>query len=320
MAGRSGTVDVSAWPNTQDTAGVEAQAATRRRYRRGVAAFLVLAFGLAWAVQIALAAAVRSGAQTLAALGGGMVVAAVFLMWPPAVGALVARRWVEGSGFADAGSRRPPWRYVALAWFGPPFLTLLALLVSLPLYPLDLTFGPLRELAAQAGQPLPAPPAVIVAAQLALGLTLAVPVNAVFAFGEEFGWRGYLLPRLLALLGHWPGLLAHGAVWGVWHAPLILLTGYNYPGHPVLGVPLFVVFGTLAGALLAWLRLASGSVWPPVIAHAALNATAGAPLLLLRGVDPAVGGVVYSPVGWVPLVLALVLLYRTGRLRPQAWR
>jgi membrane protease YdiL (CAAX protease family) len=303
-----------------DTAGVEAEAATRRRYRRGVVVFLPLAFGLAWAVQIALAAAVRAGAETAAAIGGGILVVAIFLMWPPAVGALVARRWVERSGFADAGLRRPAWRYVVLAWFGPPVLTLLALLLSLPLYPLDLTFGPLRDLAAQAEQPLPAPPAVLVAAQIALGLTLAVPVNAAFAFGEEFGWRGYLLPRLMVLLGAGPGLLAHGAIWGLWHAPLILLIGYNYPGHPVLGVPLFVVFGTLAGALLAWLRLASGSVWPPVIAHAALNATAGAPLLLLRGVDPAVGGVVYSPIGWIPLLLAIILLSRTGRLRPEFWR
>ena len=42
-------------------------------------------------------------------------------------------------------------------------------------------------------------------AQIVLALTLAVPINSMFAFGEEFGWRCYLLPRLMTLLGPWPG-------------------------------------------------------------------------------------------------------------------
>ncbi len=276
--------------------------------------YLTLAFGLSWAIQISLASALRSLPGGALALGGGMLVVAVFLMWPPAIGAYVARRWVEGGNFADAGLRWPPWRFVALAWLGPPVLTALTALASLPLYPFDPTFATLRELAGRAGRPLPAPPEVIVLAQLLFGLTLAVPVNALFAFGEEFGWRGYLLPRLTQVLGPWPGLLAHGAIWGFWHAPLILLTGFNYPTHPVLGVPLFVVSGMLMGVLFGWLRLASESVVPPTIAHASLNAIGGAPLLVLRGVDPAVAGVVYSPAGWAILLLAIAVLQATGGL------
>jgi membrane protease YdiL (CAAX protease family) len=281
---------------------------------RGLLVYLVVAFGLSWAAQIALAVTALRAPELAAQLGGGILVVAAALMWPPALGAFVARRWVEGGHFADAGLRPGPWRYLALAWFGPALLTVLALLISLPIYPLDPTFATLRQLAERAGQPLPADPALIVALQVVSALTVAVPVNAVFAFGEEFGWRGYLLPRLLARLGPWPGLLAHGAVWGAWHAPLILLTGYNYPGHPVLGVALFVVFGILAGVLLGWLRLASGSVWPSTVAHAALNAIAGLPLVLLRGVDPAVAGVLYSPVGWLVLLATIGLLVRSGAL------
>ncbi|GBD16999.1 hypothetical protein HRbin26_01910 [bacterium HR26] len=55
-------------------------------------------------------------------------------------------------------------------------------------------------------------PATVLIAQIVLALTLAVPINSVFAFGEEFGWRGYLLPRLMTLLGPWPGLVLHGAI------------------------------------------------------------------------------------------------------------
>ncbi len=114
--------------------------------------------------------------------------------------------------------------------------------------------------------------------------------------------------------GPWPGLLAHGAVWGFWHAPLIFFMGYNYPGHNLLGVAWFVVAAMLIGALLGWLRLASRSVLPPTIGHAAINAIAGLPLVLLRGVDPAVGGVLYSPVGWIVMLVVLWVLTRTGAL------
>lgn len=281
---------------------------------RGVGVFLAVAFGLSWPVQIGLSLALRGGAAGLAALGGALPVAAVFLMWPPAVGAFVARRWIEGGRFDDAGLRRPAWRWLVIAWCAPAVGTLLAAALSLPLYPFDPTFGALRDLAARSGRPLPVSPALLVAVQLAAALTVAVPINSLFAFGEEFGWRGYLLPRLIALLGPWPGLLAQGAIWGFWHAPLIFLMGFNYPGRPVLGVPLFVVSGTLLGVLFGWLHLASGSVASPTVAHGALNAIGALPLLALRGADPAVAGVVYSPVGWIVLLLAIAALVASGAL------
>lgn len=287
---------------------------TARPRWRGVIVYLALAYGLAWAAQVALVTIARSLAGSPAIAGAATLVVAGALMWPPAIGAFVARRWVEHSGFANAGLRWPSWPYIALAWLGPPVLTLGAAALSLLLYPLDRNLATLREMLVQSGQQLPVSPATVLIAQIVLALTLAVPINSVFAFGEEFGWRGYLLPRLMTLLGPWPGLLLHGAIWGFWHAPLIYLAGYNYPGHNVLGVPLFVVFCTLAGVLLGWLQLASDSVLAPTIAHASLNAIGGLPLLLLHGVDPAIGGVIHSPLGWVTLAVAIILALRFGGL------
>lgn len=191
-------------------------------------------------------------------------------------------------------------------------LTLAAIAVSLPLYPIDWNLVTLREALSQSGQLFPLPPAAVLLMQTLLALMLAVPINSVVAFGEEFGWRGYLLPRLMTLLGPWPGLLLHGAIWGFWHAPLICLIGYNYPGHNLLGVPLFVVFCTLASVPLGWLQLASGGVFAPTIAHASLNALGALPLLLLHGVDPAVGGVIHSAAGWIVLAVTILLAVRFG--------
>ena len=78
-------------------------------------------------------------------------------------------------------------------------------------------------------------------------LLIAPGINAVFAFGEEWGWRGFLLSKLLPL-GQWRALGLSGALWGLWHMPVILL-GYNYPLHPQFGVLLMMIFCVIMGVL-----------------------------------------------------------------------
>ena len=291
-----------------------------RRYQRetnktrGIFVYLAISFGLGWLAQIAVVNLLSGVSGGLASLGPGALIAGALLMWPPAIGAVVAHRFVEHGRQGNLGLRWPGWGYALLAWFGPALLTALTMLASLPIYPFDPSFSTVRVLASQSGQPLPADPAMIVAGQLALALTLAVPINALLAFGEELGWRGYLLPRLMQRLGVWPGVLLHGAIWGFWHAPLIVLSGYNYPGHNLLGVPWFIISCALLGVLFGWLRLGSGSVFAPTIAHAAFNAIGPAPLLLLRNVDAAIGGVLWSPIGWLVMLLVIGALAATGRL------
>lgn len=154
----------------------------------------------------------------MAALSSLGIVA--LLMWPSAIGAFVARRFVDRSGFADSGLRWPAWRYAVFAWFLPVGLTTASLVISLPLYSFDANLSALPRSG-------PVSPQMLVAIQVVAALTVAIPINSIFAFGEELGWRGYLLPRLQELLGYWPGLLGHGAIWGLWHAPLIAVSNVN---------------------------------------------------------------------------------------------
>src|SRR3712207_2663281 len=87
-------------------------------------------------------------------------------------------------------------------------------------------------------------------------------VTVTFAVGEELGWRGYLLPRLLPL-GRNRALAITGLVQAVWHLPLILLTGlYHADGNLLIILPLFVGTIVAAGFVFGDLRLATGSIWP----------------------------------------------------------
>lgn len=97
------------------------------------------------------------------------------------------------------------------------------------------------------------------------------------AFGEEGGWRAYMMPKLFKLFGEkkLPALIIGGIIWGLWHAPLTCIGhnyGTEYPGFPFLGILMMCVFCILLGIILSFLSERSGSVWPAAFMHAVSNA------------------------------------------------
>ena len=95
------------------------------------------------------------------------------------------------------------------------------------------------------------------------------------SLGEELGWRGYLLPRLLAL-GRTRALLVTGLVWAAWHFPLIFLTPlYHADGNRWLVVPLFVATIGAGSYVFGYLRLWTDSMWPAALGHSAHNGVWG---------------------------------------------
>jgi len=92
--------------------------------------------------------------------------------------------------------------------------------------------------------------------------------------GEEPGWRGYALPQLEERLGHRRAALVLGAVWGVWHVPLLLTIPEQRFGMGVRAyLPAFLVSTVGHSAFQTWLATASrGSVPVAVLGHSAYNA------------------------------------------------
>ena len=123
--------------------------------------------------------------------------------------------------------------------------------------------------------------------QISAGLDTLLPAFAaafaaqliprmLFAMFEEWGWRGYLEPRLAAL--NIPDTRRHlivGVIWAIWHFPLIFSTAYTEIGY-VTFLPIFVLGVTLAAIVYGQLRKISGTVWTAVLLHGIGNAFAWA--------------------------------------------
>ena len=121
--------------------------------------------------------------------------------------------------------------------------------------------------------PFEAGPWGIIAISIASGLFAGATINAVFAFGEEVAWRGFLVKEFKGKKFLTVSLLI-GVIWGLWHFPLIL-NGHNYPEHPVIGVFMMVVACVLITPVLLYFRKKSGSVIVPAIMHGTMNAVVG---------------------------------------------
>jgi len=120
-----------------------------------------------------------------------------------------------------------------------------------------------------------------------LGLLLAVPVilvmQSVFAIGEEAGWRGWL-HSTLDHLGFWRMSLLIGALWALWHLPIVLALGLS-------GREMVSYLGTIVAVapLLSALRRISGTAWAAILGHGLLNSLRVAlEQNVLGPVDPAV--------------------------------
>ena len=132
-------------------------------------------------------------------------------------------------------------------------------------------------------------PKVIIITTLVSGLFAGITINAIAAFGEEYGWRNYLVSALKGR-NFWVACLFIGVVWGFWHFPLILM-GHNYFVHRTAGVFMMVAMCLVMTPIELYLVLKAKSVYPAAIFHGTVNALAGATMLFISGGSDLINGV-----------------------------
>ncbi|GAA1945140.1 CPBP family intramembrane glutamic endopeptidase [Agromyces allii] len=329
------TAGASAFPSRRE------EAANRQRAKNAAAApivptrvpwiavgvFVAIAFVGAWLVALPLWTSGEGLAHPLFGL------LAPAMMFTPALATLVVVLWVRrpasiprSLGLSPIRPAGRTWLFIALAFVFFTALPFLAMLLghALGLIRVDLVglsgvqavIDALNETAG--GQTVPIDASVVVVMTL-ISLPFLTALNSVAAFGEEIGWRGWLLPAMRPLGTVW-ALLASGAIWGLWHAPLILL-GYNYQRTDLLGLASMVAFCVLTGVVIGWMRLRSASVWPAVIAHGAIN-TATTQFLIFADADSladddGIWGSVLGWPGWILLGATILVLVVTRQLWKQ---
>lgn len=251
-------------------------------------------------------------------------------MFFPALGVVITRL-LTGEGFRNVWIKpvhfRRTWKYYVAGWLGPIALVAVGGVAYFLLSPGQ--FDPAMptfveatqqqlEASGQAAAMDETQIRMLGYAQLAL-VFVAPFLNCFTCFGEEWGWRGYLLPHMLEKRSATFSVVAIGIIWGLWHAPITALGhnyGLNYPGWPVLGILAMCCFCVVLSCLFSWLTLRAESCLPAVLAHGAVNSCVAAPTMFLVGVaNPFVGPTATGIVGGIGFLVVAIACFTSLRKR-----
>ncbi len=280
-----------------------------------VTIFLGFAFGIPWIAALVINL-VMAGQ-----LAQAVALANVFFILTPWL-ANIATRLVTREGWGNLWLRpnfKRSWKAYLAVWLLPLLATLVGGAIFYLIFPgsFDPNLGVVQKLVAGTPSAAANPWLILLSTTLSIVL-VSTPINTVVSMGEEFGWRAYLLPKLmkrfasaperdfgvdLAQAGSFDGAAARkaalltGLVHGVWHWPLILMSMRLVPEVTFLTPVVYLVFVCSMSVLLSWATLRSGSVWPAALGHGAINAASALPGYLLKG--PAIALVGPDPTGLV---------------------
>ena len=281
--------------------------------RKRVFIFVAVTYGItvAGAVAMFLSGGASSDFAPQTTLAGVVMLAIAFA---PALGNIVTRLITR-----EGWSNMLLWPKVRRGWpayLAAGILPLIAIVLGGAIYflifpgELDLSMAYARETGrvAAAGTP-----AAVLGREMLERLSL-IPLLTFVIWGEEFGWRAYLLPKLMPLGGR-KAVLLLGAIWGVFHWPMIFLGfqyGLRYWGAPVVGPLLFVLIILSPSVVYSWMTLRTGSIWPACLAHAVNNALCVMTTYLVRGepnalIGPGVEGIV-GCLGYILVALPILLI------------
>lgn len=277
--------------------------------------FLSLTFVITYFVEFIMIAPliVSTDQNNLAA--AQMLVGSV--MFIPAACALITRV-ITKEGFHNmwlkveaAGN----FRYFLFAWFGMILLTIIGAAIFFLFNPgsFDPDMGYMMDSLKAAGKDITlAQLKASMTGQIITAILLAPMMNALNCLGEEFAWRGYLLPKMKGKLPIIFVLLINGVIWGLWHVPLTMM-GHNYgtayKGYPYIGIIAMCIFCIVMGTIFSYITLKTKSCIPSMIAHGSLNGFAAVAIYFTKdGGNPFIGPSPTGIIGGIGFIAAAIFL------------
>ena len=211
----------------------------------------------------------------------------ILLMWTPAFGAIITKlifqKNLKGFGLYSGRIR---WLILSV---------LIPLIMGLLMFGAGWFIGFASFNAAKAG-------AVFSFSYISLELAIGI----LGAFGEELGWRGFLVPELSKSMTFSKLTIISGFIWGVWHIPLIIFLGYRGSYSLIISILMFLIMIIFLNVSITWLRLKSDSLWPAVLFHTFWNFSIQAFYPYLTTQTPT-GDKLLGEFGW--LAIAVTLLF-----------
>ncbi|MBQ6303577.1 MAG: CPBP family intramembrane metalloprotease [Clostridiales bacterium] len=245
----------------------------------------------------------------------------------PLIGVLAARLPFKSLGWKP----KFKFKYFITALIGPQILSWLGagifFLFNRSAFGLGLE-GLASQLPAEsvaAMQQLGVTPEVLLPVLTIMSLTFLPITQILPSLGEEAGWRGVMYPFLKGKLGSVPGRIVGGALWGVWHWPLIILGNYfydgDYIGKPFLGPVMICLTLCAFGILIDYLYEKTNCIWIPSLMHASMNA-ATLPVMLLTaggtGSLSVLGPTCFALIGCLPVMAVSLVILFAGKGRKKA--
>lgn len=256
--------------------------------RSGLTAFFLLTFGYTWGVALAFVFAPAVATQLFGP--AGFTNPWIFLaVWSPTLSGLLCALVFSGPrGLKELLGRMFRVR-IGLKWWALALLGTAAVSLSARYVQHFVTGAPAPPLDAIDRWPF--------FLQVGLITLIADPGP----LGEDLGWRGFAMPRMLSTMPPLATSLVLGVIWGVWHFPAFFI-----PGLPQVAIPLhwFLLAITSCSVVMTWMALHTrGAVLPLVLVHWGVN----------RFSDFRGEGAFYTAMAWTVAAL-LVIAFTRGRL------
>ncbi|HKM22842.1 MAG TPA: type II CAAX endopeptidase family protein [Lachnospiraceae bacterium] len=288
---------------------------TKSMETKRIVIFLAFTFVVTYAIEIGVIRNLINSTDTTMNVIAQLATAGVMLI--PTLGVLFTRI-VTKEGFKNHWLKpnlKGNIKYYLIAWFGPAVLTLLGALVYFLVFPKSFDINMSYTLDMYQAQGLEYTVSqlqITIISQVITAVLLAPVLNCIFCFGEEWGWRGYFVPKMKEKMGFIPMVLITGVIWGLWHAPLTAMGhnyGLGYAGYPYLGIFAMCIFCIVMGCIFSFLTLKTGSCIPAIIGHAALNGIASTAIYFTRdGGNNFIGPAPMGCIGGVAFIITAVVM------------